>query len=102
MKAPHEEVGGIIAQGAHDVNWILGRQASEVLPVCLSGHHLSCDTKIYKTKSFLHYQEESQETIANYVAFPPRKRTRNSTISFLRHKGWMQGSHHQMSLPTHT
>lgn len=38
MKAPREEEeGGIIAQGANDVNLILGCQASEVLPVCLSG-----------------------------------------------------------------
>lgn len=42
MKAPREEEGGIIAQAANDVNWILGHQASEGLPACLSGRQVSC------------------------------------------------------------
>jgi len=37
MKAPREEEeGGIIAQGAHDVNGILSKQAADVLSVSVS------------------------------------------------------------------
>jgi hypothetical protein len=37
MKAPREEEeGGIIAQGVHDVNGILSKQAADVLPASLS------------------------------------------------------------------
>jgi hypothetical protein len=36
MKAPREEEeGGIIAQGAHDVNGIVSKQAANVLPASI-------------------------------------------------------------------
>lgn len=66
MKAPREEEGGIIAQGVNDVNWIFGRPASEVLPVCLSGRRLSHKQIFLMRGPFLHSptfpKEGSHET----------------------------------------
>ena len=108
IKAPREEEDRIIAQGATDVNRILGRQASEVLPVCLCGRQFdhvnhairACARGIFSRSIMVNQKLISRSKVEWDVPSALTISGMRSGGLLMRGKVRKQGAHRETSPPT--